>query len=71
MRVWPGGPSTLGATWDGEGTNFAIFAEHWIFAATEAELREPGDFVTVEVGRSSVIVVLSLLFPCPTGLDLP
>lgn len=28
MRVWPGKPSPLGATWDGEGTNFAIFSEN-------------------------------------------
>ena len=35
----------------------AIFAGHWIFVATEAELPEPGDFVTVEVGRYSVIIV--------------
>ena len=28
MRVWPGGPYPLGATWDGEGVNFAIFSEH-------------------------------------------
>ena len=27
MRVWPGSPSPLGATWDGEGTNFAVFSE--------------------------------------------
>ena len=27
-RVWPGAPAPLGATWDGEGTNFAIFSEH-------------------------------------------
>ncbi|HKH82564.1 MAG TPA: glycogen debranching protein GlgX [Gemmatimonadales bacterium] len=26
--VWPGAPDPLGATWDGEGTNFAIFSEH-------------------------------------------
>ncbi len=26
--VWPGGPYPLGATWDGEGVNFAIFSEH-------------------------------------------
>ena len=25
--VWPGSPSPLGATWDGEGTNFALFSE--------------------------------------------
>jgi isoamylase len=24
---WPGGPVPLGATWDGEGTNFALFSE--------------------------------------------
>ncbi|MBC7821762.1 MAG: glycogen debranching enzyme GlgX, partial [Planctomycetaceae bacterium] len=28
MRVWPGKPSPLGATWDGAGVNFAIFSEH-------------------------------------------
>jgi glycogen operon protein len=28
MRVWPGGPRPLGATWDGEGVNFALFSEH-------------------------------------------
>jgi isoamylase len=28
MRVWPGAPSPLGATWDGEGTNFALCSEH-------------------------------------------
>ena len=34
MRVWPGHPYPLGATWDGGGTNFAIFSEH----ATKVEL---------------------------------
>jgi len=28
LRVWPGRPSPLGATWDGQGVNFAIFSEH-------------------------------------------
>jgi glycogen operon protein len=28
MDVWPGQPYPLGATWDGAGTNFALFAEH-------------------------------------------
>jgi glycogen operon protein len=28
MRVWPGSPSPLGATWDGSGVNFAVFSEH-------------------------------------------
>ena len=34
MRVWPGNPYPLGATWDGAGVNFALFAEH----ATKVEL---------------------------------
>ena len=27
MDLWPGSPHPLGATWDGEGTNFALFSE--------------------------------------------
>jgi len=34
MRIWPGRPYPLGATWDGAGVNFAIFSEH----ATKVEL---------------------------------
>ncbi|HSE58912.1 MAG TPA: glycogen debranching protein GlgX [Nitrospiraceae bacterium] len=34
MRVWPGKPYPLGATWDGEGVNFALFSEN----ATGVEL---------------------------------
>ena len=34
MRVWPGQPYPLGATWDGKGVNFALFSEH----ATRVEL---------------------------------
>jgi isoamylase len=34
VRVWPGSPYPLGATWDGAGTNFAIFSE----AAQRVEL---------------------------------
>ena len=34
IRVWPGSPYPLGATWDGEGVNFALFSEH----ATAVEL---------------------------------
>ena len=34
MRIWPGRPYPLGATWDGAGVNFAIFSEH----ATRVEL---------------------------------
>lgn len=32
--VWPGKPFPLGATWDGEGVNFALFSQH----ATKVEL---------------------------------
>ena len=28
MRVWPGQPFPLGATWNGSGVNFALFSEH-------------------------------------------
>ena len=28
MRVWPGAPYPSGASWDGEGVNFALFSEH-------------------------------------------
>ncbi|MDQ3997902.1 MAG: alpha-amylase family glycosyl hydrolase, partial [Gemmatimonadota bacterium] len=34
MRVWPGRPYPAGATWDGEGVNFALFSEE----ATGVEL---------------------------------
>ncbi len=42
MRVWPGRPYPLGASWDGTGVNFALFTEH----ATGVELclfRQPDD----------------------------
>ena len=28
VRLWPGKPYPLGATWDGSGTNFALFSAH-------------------------------------------
>ncbi len=34
MKIWPGDPYPLGATWDGDGVNFALFSEH----ATAVEL---------------------------------
>lgn len=34
MRIWPGRPSPLGATWDGKGVNFAVFSDH----ATQIDL---------------------------------
>jgi isoamylase len=44
LRVWPGTPYPLGATWDGVGVNFAIFSEHatrvelCLFDSTDAEV---------------------------------
>jgi glycine betaine catabolism A len=35
----------------------AIFAKHWLFAAAEAEFPEPGDFVTIDLGPYSVVLV--------------
>ncbi|GAA1406082.1 (Fe-S)-binding protein [Glutamicibacter uratoxydans] len=34
-----------------------IFSNHWLFAASIAELPEPGDYVTVEYGPISLIVL--------------
>jgi len=34
VRTWPGRPYPLGATWDGEGVNFALFSDN----ATAVEL---------------------------------
>ncbi len=42
LRVWPGRPYPLGATWDGSGTNFALYSAHaskvelCLFDSTEA-----------------------------------
>src|SRR5687767_11295112 len=46
--VWPGRPFPQGATWDGEGVNFALFSEH----ATGVELcLFDGDDPTRETAR--------------------
>ncbi len=34
VKIWPGYPYPLGATWDGQGVNFALFSEN----ATAVEL---------------------------------
>jgi isoamylase len=47
MEVWPGQPFPLGPTWDGSGTNFAIFSENaerielCLFDAENRETRVP------------------------------
>lgn len=35
----------------------AIFAKHWLFSAAEAEIPDAGDYVTVEFGPYSVIIL--------------
>ena len=52
MRVWPGTPYPLGATWDGVGVNFAIFSEH----ATRVELCL---FDSVEAEVETVTIALA------------
>jgi len=46
-RVWPGTPHNLGATWDGSGTNFALFTRH----ATLVELCLFDDEGNEEIAR--------------------
>jgi isoamylase len=41
MRVWPGTAYPLGATWDGSGTNFALFSE--VADRVELCLFDPGN----------------------------
>ncbi|MDX2308350.1 MAG: aromatic ring-hydroxylating dioxygenase subunit alpha [Hyphomicrobium sp.] len=35
----------------------AIFGRHWIYAGTEADIPEPGDYFTVPMGSLSIVVV--------------
>jgi glycogen operon protein len=42
MRVWPGRPYPLGATWNGAGVNFALFSEHATKVAEVASGASPG-----------------------------
>src|SRR5208282_431272 len=51
MRVWPGRPFPLGATWDGAGVNFALFSEH----AAKVELCL---FDSADATRESARIVL-------------
>lgn len=34
-----------------------IFGQHWIYVGPEAEIPEAGDYITVEIGRASVLIV--------------
>src|SRR5690606_19846290 len=35
----------------------AIFGRHWLFVAVEPDIPEPGDYLTVDIGRQSVVLV--------------
>jgi glycine betaine catabolism A len=37
--------------------NALIFGRHWIFAGVAPQVAEPGDYVTVEIGADSVLIV--------------
>jgi glycogen operon protein len=52
VRVWPGSPYPLGATWDGEGVNFAIFSQH----ATNVRLLL---FEDAHAGVASTVITLN------------
>ena len=51
MRVWPGHPYPLGATWDGSGVNFALFSQH-------AEKVELCLFDSAEAAKESECITL-------------
>ena len=63
MQVWPGTPYPLGATWDGAGTNFALFSE----VAEQVELclfdTDPADGLERET-RVAVTEVDGLVWHC-------
>ncbi|KAA0972544.1 aromatic ring-hydroxylating dioxygenase subunit alpha [Aureimonas fodinaquatilis] len=35
----------------------AIFEQHWIYVGVEPDVPEPGDVVTVDIGRNSILIV--------------
>jgi Rieske 2Fe-2S family protein len=35
----------------------AIFANHWIRVATEPDIPDPGDYITVDIGQHSIVIV--------------
>jgi nitrite reductase/ring-hydroxylating ferredoxin subunit len=35
----------------------AVFASDWLFACNVCEIKRPGDYVTLEIGRNSIIVL--------------
>jgi glycogen operon protein len=55
VKIWPGNPFPLGATWDGVGTNFSLFSE----VATRVELclfDEAGNETRVDLPESTAFI---------------
>jgi len=59
-QVWPGSPYPLGATWDGEGVNFALFSEN----AEKVELCIFDPSGTHEVARIALTEYTDLVWHC-------
>ena len=58
--VWTGRPYPLGASWDGEGVNFALFSEH----AEKVELCLFGPQGEVQIGRIELKWQTDQIFHC-------
>ncbi|HEX7831134.1 MAG TPA: glycogen debranching protein GlgX [Thermoanaerobaculia bacterium] len=55
MRIWPGRPYPLGATWDGVGTNFSVFSE--VATRVDLCLFDANDVETrIELPESSAFI---------------
>ena len=54
MEVWPGGPYPLGATYDGAGTNFALFSE--VAEAVELCLVDDGTETRIPLPERDALV---------------
>ncbi|HEX8155214.1 MAG TPA: glycogen debranching protein GlgX [Thermoanaerobaculia bacterium] len=55
MKIWPGKPYPLGATWDGVGTNFSVFSE----VATRVELclfDEAGNETRIDLPETTAFI---------------
>jgi isoamylase len=50
LTIWPGRPDPLGATWDGQGTNFAVYSQH----ASRVELCLFDDVYGKETSRTTL-----------------
>ncbi|HTZ29250.1 MAG TPA: glycogen debranching protein GlgX [Streptosporangiaceae bacterium] len=62
MEVWPGTPYPLGATWDGAGTNFALFSE--VAEQVELCLFNAGDADEDGETRVAITEVDGLVWHC-------